>query len=609
MRRHVRTPSVRLILVSLTLILLTATAFARVPGEHWRMYANPEDAGFSTAKLAEARAYWESIDSAAAFLVYDGAVVVAWGDYERRFLLHSARKSVMSGVYGIHVDAGNIDTEKTLAELGIDDENFSLNDTEKGARIIDLLRARSGVYHFAAAEPRQNPKPERGAYPPGEHWCYNNWDFNALCTIIEQELGIRFFDEVDKRFAKPLRMEDYHPRHGIYQFEPDMSIHPAYHIRMSARDMARYGLLYLEEGKWGGKRILSKQWVADSSYPFSDDAWGDGYGYMWWVSFREGLRELGMYSALGVGNQSIDVIPGADMVFINRTNTFIGNRVTNDERCRLIELLVDARTGKAKRRPRLIDLPVIEREREVVELSLERKRDILEADTGTDRWSIVLQGEDLVYRNGEETMDLIALADNGLLIDDTFEMLYIENSDDGAGLNIISEDLLNGRGYGLLEEGHPDEAIAMFRRALAYYPEATNVWDSLADAYLAKQEYDRAIGCFEKILTIDPGDRRAASRIAEVELWRNPVIVDESVLATYVGEYEDLRIDLEDDGLHATHIPSGQSFGTMARSEIEFIIVGVGFSARFEKGDDGIVRNITLVFPDGREQVQQRTAD
>ena len=201
-------------------------------------YADPADAGWSAAGLEAARSYWSSLDSAAYLIVEDGVVVAAWGDVERRYMCHSVRKSFLSGLYGVHVDAGNVDTEKTMAELGIDDEP-PLTGTEKTARIEDLLRARSGVFKLAAYEPPQNPKPERGAHAPGTFWCYNNWDFNTLCTIFEQETGTKVFEEFATRFAAPLGMQDYRVRDGYYHYELDKSVHPAYPFRLSARDSAR----------------------------------------------------------------------------------------------------------------------------------------------------------------------------------------------------------------------------------------------------------------------------------------------------------------------------------------------------------------------------------
>ena len=86
------------------------------------MYARPEEAGFSYEKLTEARQYAEAIGSAAVMVIYDGAVVAHWGDIETRYMCHSVRKSFLSALYGIHVAEGNIDVNKTMAELGIDDE-------------------------------------------------------------------------------------------------------------------------------------------------------------------------------------------------------------------------------------------------------------------------------------------------------------------------------------------------------------------------------------------------------------------------------------------------------------------------------------------------------
>ncbi|MBU0756282.1 MAG: hypothetical protein KJ645_14165, partial [Planctomycetes bacterium] len=165
-----KTTLIFLLLISFLIpgwLITPAEASDRFPEETWMMFASPEEAGFSSQALEEAKKYFDSLQSSAAMLVYDGAVVFAWGDVDRRFLLHSARKSIMSGIYGVHVDAGTVDVEKTMEELGIDDENPPLNAEEKQARIIDLLRARSGVYHLAAAEPPQNPKPPRGSHKPG----------------------------------------------------------------------------------------------------------------------------------------------------------------------------------------------------------------------------------------------------------------------------------------------------------------------------------------------------------------------------------------------------------------------------------------------------------
>ena len=229
------------------------SATDRYPGSTWLKYATPEEAGWSSQKLQEAREHFDAIDSAAVMVVYDGAVLAAWGEVERRFMCHSVRKSLLSALYGVHVAEGTMDLNKTLAELNIDD-NPPLTDAEKHARVIDLLRSRSGIYRPAAYETAKMKKtrPRRGTHQPGELFWYNNWDFNALCTIFEQETGTKVFEEFQRRFAVPVEMEDFRLQDTYYHLEEEHSIHPAYPFRMSARDMARFGLLFLRRGEMAG---------------------------------------------------------------------------------------------------------------------------------------------------------------------------------------------------------------------------------------------------------------------------------------------------------------------------------------------------------------------
>jgi CubicO group peptidase (beta-lactamase class C family) len=84
-------------------------------------------------------------------IVAQGMVVDEWGETSRRFRSHSMRKSFLSALYGISVSEGHIRLSSTMGVLGIDDSP-PLSTDERKARVIDLLQARSGVYHLAAAE-------------------------------------------------------------------------------------------------------------------------------------------------------------------------------------------------------------------------------------------------------------------------------------------------------------------------------------------------------------------------------------------------------------------------------------------------------------------------
>ena len=111
----------------------------------------------------------------------------------------------------------------------------------------DLLESRSGVYHEAAAESEEMSasRPARGSHPPGAFSYYNNWDFNTLGTIFEKLTGVKIFEAFTTEIADPIGMEDFSLEDCGYAYEEAKSRHPACNFRMSARDMARFGLLYL----------------------------------------------------------------------------------------------------------------------------------------------------------------------------------------------------------------------------------------------------------------------------------------------------------------------------------------------------------------------------
>jgi len=259
--------------------------------QRWQYYRTAEEAGFSSSGLEEAGELFSGTGAAAVFVVYKGKVLASWGDISGQYQCHSVRKSFLSALYGIHVAADNIDLQATLEELNIDDDP-PLTEAEKRAKVIYLLKSRSGVYHAAAAETQEmkDMRPERGSHAPDTFWYYNNWDFNALGTIFEQETSTRIFEEFKRRIADPIGMQDFRLSDCLYFYELEYSIHPAYVFRMSARDRARFGQLFLQEGRWGDQQIIPKAWVRQSTATHSADV-GDpfgvpeglGYGYMWWT--------------------------------------------------------------------------------------------------------------------------------------------------------------------------------------------------------------------------------------------------------------------------------------------------------------------------------------
>ena len=166
-------------------------------------------------------------------------------------------------------------------------------------------------------------RPALGSQAPGTFWYYNNWDFNTLGTIYEQATGSGVYEALDRLIARPIGMQDYRPQDGVY-FPGAASDHRAYPLRMSARDLARFALLYLNKGAWAGKQIVPADWVRESTRPYSvQPSSGFGYGYLWWTApvppGPDGIPE-GTFFAWGAGGQHAFVIPAYDLVVVNRVD-------------------------------------------------------------------------------------------------------------------------------------------------------------------------------------------------------------------------------------------------------------------------------------------------
>ena len=300
-------------------------------GQEWKQYAHVEDVGFSSEALDQVTHQMDSLGTAALMVVYKGNVLLSYGETSRKFMLHSIRKSLLNAMIGIEVDKGIIDLEQSLADLHIDDL-ATLSDEEKKATVMDLLSARSGIYLPSAYAPEWmlTKLPKRGSHKPGSFWFYNNWDFNALLTIYEQQSHKRFFEAFKAEIADPIGMEDFDLGNTYYRYEKDKSVHPAYLFRMSARDMARYGLLYLNHGVWDGQSLIPSTWIEKSLQPVSTDLAGFGsreaYGWLWWVSSITGRP---VCYASGAGGQRIMLFPEDDLVIVHLANTYENFKVSD----------------------------------------------------------------------------------------------------------------------------------------------------------------------------------------------------------------------------------------------------------------------------------------
>ena len=248
----------------------------------------------------------ETLPTTCLLVLRHGRVVYEYGDPAQVSYLASARKSILSLLYGRPVTDGVIDLASTLEELDIDDVG-GLLPIERRATVRNLLTARSGVYHPAAgATDLGIALPERGSKQPGAEFHYNPWDPNVLATIYEQRTGRRVLDALAEDLADPLGFADFDPTRQRALGRPERSRHLAHHMFLSARDLARIGLLVADGGRWNDRELIPPGWLQESTAPQPKN-----YGYLWWI-FGPWLLAAGAFG------QYLGVLPAEGLVIVHR---------------------------------------------------------------------------------------------------------------------------------------------------------------------------------------------------------------------------------------------------------------------------------------------------
>lgn len=344
------------VIISLIAILATSTLYAEKiypkANEDWAM-AKPSKYGFNNQKIKELRKYIiDSMQTTGMMIIVGGECIFKFGNIESVSYIASCRKSVLSMLYGKYVKSGAIDLNKSLGEIGFTDHG-GLLPIEQEAKILHLIQARSGIYHQASnpgsALDNPNRVPERGSKAPGSFFLYNNWDFNAAGAIFEQLTGKSIYVAMEEDLATPLGFQDWDISKQRYGGNKNLSMHPAYHIYISTRDMARLGYLMLRKGKWEDKQIIAKDWhrkmisvstPAEEVNPHRKQKGKFGYGYMWWIYQTDEPAFKGAYAAHGAMGQYITIIPELDMVIAHKTDSIYGRKTRSARYQRLLRKIV-----------------------------------------------------------------------------------------------------------------------------------------------------------------------------------------------------------------------------------------------------------------------------
>ena len=253
-------------------------------------------------------------------------------------MLQSVTKSFTSAAIGIAIDKGYIEgVEAKVLDFFADTTDIKNLDARKRSMALkDILTMRTGTdYH---ERDRDSPHYKLNALltgwdtfylnrpmvcEPGTRYQYDSGGVILLSAILKQASGQHVDEFLEEHLFIPLGIEQ---KWWIKNF--DGHPHTGGGLRLRPRDMAKFGLLYLQKGKWNGKQIIPEWWVNESFQKKVDfGTAGRGhetaYGYLWWIQEPDASKkeEHLVYSARGAFGQYIFIIPDHDMVVVVTADT------------------------------------------------------------------------------------------------------------------------------------------------------------------------------------------------------------------------------------------------------------------------------------------------
>ena len=258
---------------------------------------------------------------------YDGSYTV-W-DRDILHTLQSVTKSYNSALVGIAIDQGRIESVDDKISTYLPEYADIFEGSERDSiRIEHLLAMTAGLYWDEWTYPNddirntnvamaRSPDPVRYALelpvlaPPGTTFRYNSGMAITLGRIVHNATGLEPDEFAEQYLFGPLGITDYY----WYRCS-DGTVHTGGGLWLRPRDMAKFGLLFLNGGRWGDEQVVSEAWVNESVQPHAQ-APGVRYGYQWWLdAYRFSGQRIDGYSARGRGGQYIFVLPDLDLVAV-----------------------------------------------------------------------------------------------------------------------------------------------------------------------------------------------------------------------------------------------------------------------------------------------------
>ncbi|GAB3568058.1 serine hydrolase [Spirosoma luteolum] len=270
-----------------------------------------------------------------------GYIVAEWGDTERADPTYSVAKSVLSTVLGISLERGLIpDIHRPVAELihdgGYDSPQNRPITWEHHARQTSEwegeLWGKNSDFVGKEAFGRGERKP-RALQPPGTYYEYNDVRINRLALSLLRLWKKPLPEVVRDEILNPIGASNtwqyipYPNAVATVDGKPMPSVSGGTRwgggLRISARDEARFGYLFLRQGRWNDRQIVSADWVKQAT---TRGTVGPAYGYLWWLNTPASPTEAKpwpdapttSFAALGAGQNTIWVDPQHDLVIVWR---------------------------------------------------------------------------------------------------------------------------------------------------------------------------------------------------------------------------------------------------------------------------------------------------
>ena len=284
--------------------------------------------------------------------------------------LRSVTKSVVSALIGIAAGEGTI---KSLDQPVVEwfPEYPELNNAERRRVTLAHMLGMTAGFEWDEDIPYSDPRNDeirmtnakeplrfalspRFVHAPGEEFTYNGGLVQVMAAVLERATKQSLEDYARIKLFQPLGIDSV-------EWIGDLAGMPAAAsgLRLRARDMAKFGSLFLHSGQWNGKQVIPAGWVESSTrrqFPFraqpADSGWTRGYGHFWWYNcIPTPMGPIEARTAVGNGQQRIYVLPGLDMVVTVQAGRYneaaartLGTRV-------LMQVIAAVRTGVKPRCP------------------------------------------------------------------------------------------------------------------------------------------------------------------------------------------------------------------------------------------------------------------